>query len=353
MKPDVYFIKESDLSAFIGLVRQGRLYGTVKRDGQCTYENIPEDEINRIVLKTIPPVESIKGFLFPAREKVATYSSQGSSNNSEGVCSPEKQQTIVGVRACDLCAREILDKIFLEQDTKDPFYDQRRRNTIVISSDCDEPKDSCFCNMVQGKPYPEKCFDLNLSPLQDGYLVSVGSEKGAEILHQADNLLTEATAAQLDERDKRRRLVMEKLKEINARFGTFSEVQNMATRQPTEKWQEATSTCVECGACSFICPTCHCFFLYDQPVEESSSENERTKTWDSCILGNFAKMAGVGGMKPTPRPQLRNRFENRIRHKFEWMPENIKLIGCVGCGRCIEACLDGSDIRDIFKEFGK
>ena len=67
-------------------------------------------------------------------------------------------------------------------------------------------------------------------------------------------------------------------------------------------------------------------------------------------MANFAKMAGVDGIKPTPRPELRHRFENRVRHKFEWMLENLNVIGCVGCGRCEAACMGGSDMRKVFKE---
>ena len=92
------------------------------------------------------------------------------------------------------------------------------------------------------------------------------------------------------------------------------------------------------------------FFLFDQRGPGAGENFERHKTWDSCILANFAKMAGVGGLKPTPRPELRSRFENRLRHKFEWMVENLNVIGCVGCGRCEAACMGGSDVKALFKE---
>jgi len=59
-------------------------------------------------------------------------------------------------------------------------------------------------------------------------------------------------------------------------------------------------------------------------------------------------MAGVGGMKATPRPELRQRFENRILHKFVWFPENMGCLGCVGCGRCTDACLGERDLRQLF-----
>ena len=345
MEPDVNFLQKSDLSHFIRFLRIGIAYGTIIHDRHCIYEKISDESVGRIVLEVPPPVESIKGFMFPAKERVAVYPSSGEEEPAS--TKQQAEQTIIGVRACDLRALEVLDQIFLKQEVKDPFYEKRRQNTFLVTTDCVEPKETCFCNLVGGNPYAEQGYDLNISPLEKGYLVTVGSEKGGEVIKRCKKLLTQASPEQLEQRDRRRKAAQEKLKTFNAKFVSLTDPAKMFCNQPPEKWDRLTSTCVECGACNFICPTCHCFFLYDQPVAGSSTQNERQKTWDSCILGNFAKMAGVGGMKPTPRPELRSRLENRIRHKFEWMPENIKMLGCVGCGRCFEACLDGSDIREV------
>lgn len=351
MKSEVRFLKKSKLPDFVAKIHQGPVFATVNRDHQSAYEKLSQDDYGQIVMAIAPPVESVKTFLFPARERVAVYPNAGP--DSDGLSKLDEAQTVVGARACDLCALKSLDKIFLEQQVKDPFYEKRRQNTILITTDCVEPKDMCFCSLVGGKPYPEEGFDINISPLDNGYLVSSGSEKGEKMLAQAQELLSDPSEEQIHQRDQRRQQALAKIKEQNSEFETKVAPDKMVGKQPPEKWDKLSSACVECGACNFICPTCHCFFLYDQPRLESVDQNERKKSWDSCLLGNYAKMAGVGGMKPTPRPELRTRFENRIRHKFDWMPENIQLLGCVGCGRCIEACLAGLDIRDIFKEFGQ
>ena len=59
-------------------------------------------------------------------------------------------------------------------------------------------------------------------------------------------------------------------------------------------WQEFSADCVECGACTNICPTCHCFYLYDQTL--GPDKFERIRTWDSCLLSTYHRMAGVAGI---------------------------------------------------------
>ncbi|MBE3070581.1 MAG: 4Fe-4S dicluster domain-containing protein, partial [Planctomycetes bacterium] len=104
-------------------------------------------------------------------------------------------------------------------------------------------------------------------------------------------------------------------------------------------------------ACTFICPTCHCFYLYDQAGGKEAFE--RVRTWDSCLLGDYHRMAGPAGAKPSPRPRLRTRFENRLLHKYAFSPAQYGMLGCTGCGRCIEACYGHIDIREVLREFGR
>jgi len=350
MKAIVNFLKASDLKKLIPKLRENVLYGTINAEERGTYEKITEELQEQVELSVLPPVESIKGFLFPAKERVAVYPS---ADESGGLDDDAAAQVIMGARACDLCALTVMDKIFLEQEVADPFYKVRRDNTLIITTDCREIHETCFCHLVDGKPYPEKGFDINFSPATDGYLVEAGTEKGQAVLDQFENILQEANPEQIQQRDKNRQEVLERLKLQNKEFNKKVDPGKISDNNAAEIWAHLSARCVECGACNFICPTCHCFYLYDQPQHEKPDHSERQKTWDSCLLSNYAKMAGVGGLKPTPRPEVRSRFENRVRHKFDWMPANLQLWGCVGCGRCIEACLADLDIRDVFKEFGR
>ena len=108
------------------------------------------------------------------------------------------------------------------------------------------------------------------------------------------------------------------------------------------EWYPHVKTCVECAACLFSCPTCHCFLLYDQKGERAF---ERTKVWDGCIYAGYSRMAGGG----TPRAFVAERFRHRFVHKYDQIVDRYGMEGCSGCGRCIEACPGLIDFRKVFK----
>ena len=72
-----------------------------------------------------------------------------------------------------------------------------------------------------------------------------------------------------------------------------------------------------------------------------------------CLLSTYHRMAGGVGMKISARPKLSSRLANRVLHKFTYSPQQYDLLGCVGCGRCIDACLGAIDIRQVVEELGQ
>jgi len=348
-----YYLDESKLEGFFGRLHRGPVYGTVHGEARSRYEKLTDETMGQLTFRARPPVESLKSFLFPVKERVAVYPSGESGSEIDVALTEAEPQIIAGARACDLRAMEVLDAVFTAGDFVDPFYKKRRECSVIVTTDCVEPGEGCFCNLVEGKPYPEKGFDLNFTPVTGGYVVTIGSETGKELVLEKANLFTEPKAEKLRDRTALRKTVWDTLERKNEKFRPKGDLKELVRRQPREAWAKIASSCVECGSCTFICPTCHCFLLYDQLVNDSPGKSERLKTWDSCVFADYAKMAGVGGMKPTPRPGLPSRLENRIRHKFEWMVENLDCIGCIGCGRCQEACMGGESIPEILKELEK
>jgi len=341
----VYFIEEDDIVRFLTDIKRGPLIATVEGVSGPEFALIDEQQPNP-ELRVARPSESLKSVAFPSRERVAVY--PGKSDACEPDIDPNAPQVLVGCRGCDLRAMELLDHVFIEGDSEDPFYKVRRENSVVISVDCVALADTCFCNLVGGQPYAESGYDLNLSPVGSGYVVDIGSENGKELVLEKADLFVEAAPEKLDERDRSRIATMQRLEEKNAKYACDKSLHEIVRNAiESKKWNELSINCVECGACSFICPTCHCFLLTDQPVKSEPNTFERVKVWDSCILNSFSRMAGVDSIKATPRPELRSRFQNRLLHKYVWFFENFERLGCVGCGRCIDACLGGSDLRQV------
>jgi ferredoxin len=365
-----YYVSESGLRAFLeALTNEAEVYGTVEREERLNYEGLDSENIKLVTLSTVRSYASPKALLFPVTERVATYSRMGSGPTTI----EEPTRVLVGLRQCDLAAIHMLDLVFLEGDYVDPFYKARRDSTILVSTDCRDAAESCFCTLVGGKPCPMAYYDINFSPLAEGYVAETGSEKGEALIRKHTDLFTTPREDQLKERERNREAMTKKVMEQNKEFEPERSIAEVFEGEIDEKkLQKLAWDCVECGACTNICPSCHCFLMFDQPAElavESGKAGtggeasdaaaraqemyERLRMWDSCVFGEYSRMAGVGGMKPNPRAEFRTRFANRFLHKYLNFYKMFRQFQCSGCGRCFDACSGGIDPRRVIKEMSK
>lgn len=265
----------------------------------------------------------------------------------EGNYHKDKPLCIVGAKSCDLHSLIIQDYVFLSEPV-DADYKYRRDTNLIISSDCSEFKDVCFCLKVGINPYPEKFFDLNISLTGGGdYFVESGSDKGRRIVQSNVDLFKVVDEKYLKQRERARNKLVEKMSEMLERKQIVSKdrlYDLVKNGYDNALWQEQALKCVECGACIMNCPTCHCFLLFDE--KKSEDRFVRGRIWDGCQYKNFSRVAGGANPLNLRAKRLRNRYIK----KFEFFPENMGEYACTGCGRCIECCPAKIDIRDIFKE---
>ncbi len=342
-----YFIPTDAVTQLVGKLPQGEVFAIAAESGSSDFQRLPDNFAGEVALRGPRALSSPRSVLFPMREVVARYPDAGDVPENGAPI------TLLGVRACDLRAVQVLDKVLLDGEFRDPFYASRRNRTLLVSVDCAEAAEQCFCTAVDGCPYPAAeeagLFDINLSPVAEGFVIEVGSEKGKEVAVLAQELLADATSEQLAERDANRKQMTEAVRAQNEPYRTDVSMQNLVEGAgESELVRRTAALCSECGACTLVCPTCHCFLLYDQLAP--AGQGERVRAMDSCLFASYARMAGIGGMKPTPRPDLSNRFLNRLLHKFVWLPQTEGLLGCVGCGRCIEADMGGLDLRQFIQQ---
>jgi ferredoxin len=252
-----------------------------------------------------------------------------------------KKRLIIGAKACDLNAMLLLDKALINSEFVDPNYNFWRENTTIISSDCITTGPNCLCLLLDGKPYAEKGFDLNLTRIKDNYKTEIASEKGKELLKIMEVFIPLKDDSPEDHsimNRLRQRSVEELSRKIAASFIPKSYKQLSVTNN--EVWQKESGTCINCGACTNICPTCYCLILND----ESKDKNfVKVRSYDSCQLHGYARVAGGG----TPRPKAFQRFKNRVLCKFSYMKSNFNMFGCTGCGRCMESCGPKSTFMNI------
>jgi ferredoxin len=111
------------------------------------------------------------------------------------------------------------------------------------------------------------------------------------------------------------------------------------------EWAELSSTCLGCGTCTFVCPTCQCYDIKDFNTGHGVV---RFRCWDSCMYSEFTKMAHGNN-----RNTQKERFRQRFMHKLVYFPENNDgIFGCVGCGRCISRCPISMNIVKVMKKLG-
>jgi len=302
-------------------------------------EGFPLDEA--VDLGGYRTIEPLKGVAQAMRYKVADYPSE--NLDERDIEAEEPSFVVLGARGCDVNAINMLDKVQIEGEFTDPFYKVRREKMFIIAADCTDCGDTCFCNLVGRNPWPENGFDLAISKAGGGYLIEAGSEKGKKALEENGELLGEVREGQVAARDEKRNEVLDSLKEKNSDFPQLTSItDDLRATISDDIWKDIAKRCVECGACTNICPTCYCFLLYDQKAD--GEYFKRISAWDSCQLSGYARMAGMGN----PRSSVADRVKHRFYHKYDYLVESHGEIYCTGCGRCIDTCSAGIDMREAF-----
>lgn len=297
---------------------------------------------DNVVVGGVRPFEPLKNFFFMPRERVV----DGYKKSEDISANKRKPFCIIGVKNCDLIGMDTQDFVFLQGDFKDPFYIKNRENNLIIGADCTYAINTCFCHSLGIEHYPQRHYDILLSSLGRGYFVEGCTKRGLKFLERHSGIFSEAGEKHVEERDHIRKHAGEQVDEnINKNniphCSEFEEIIKMNMESPI--WETEVKTCVECGSCNVVCPTCHCFYLADSTVD--GNKEVRYKMWDACMYKRFARVAGGANARPHLWMRLRNRFEK----KFDFFPGVAGFYACTGCGRCFSGCPAKIDIRRILK----
>lgn len=252
---------------------------------------------------------------------------------------PDQETFVFGANPCGARGLTTLDPVFLEGAVVDPYFKARREKSAIASLVCLSPGDACFCHWVGGAPDDPTGSDMLLTPVEGGYLVEVFTDKGLGLVNSD---LAEASPEQVEEAARAVAKVREGLAPGPDLEGC--EAWMRGTFDDMDLWKRVSDACLYCGACTYNCPTCYCFNITD---EASGLAGERLRSWDSCMFAHYTREASGHN----PRPTKVYRYRNRILHKFCYYPTLYGgTKGCTGCGRCIQLCPAGLDVREVLAE---
>jgi len=282
----------------------------------------------------IPANQSWKQFLFPPRHTLFSASKEGKWQLKENA-EPAPRYALIGVRACELAAINIQDKIFLREDFSDPIYRSRREGLFILAVNCLDPDATCFCASMGTGPRHAAGFDLCLTELDEVFLVEVGSELGRSMLAERTYDLPSAFVQNAANQDMDRAA-----RSMGRTMDTRDLPELLTTHLDADRWNVVSKRCLSCTNCTLVCPTCFCWDAVDQ-VDILGKSTRRERVWDSCFNPNYSFV--VGG---NTRPNIRSRYRQWVTHKLGTWKAQFDVLGCVGCGRCITWCPAGIDITE-------
>lgn len=278
---------------------------------------------------------SWKRFLFPPAAIVATADRTADGWKMGTPPDDAPKYAFLGVRACELAAIRVQDKVFLEGPYVDPIYASRRRQALFVAVNCTQAAATCFCTSMGSGPRCTSGFDLALTELPEGFVVEVGSDAGAEIVA---GLETQAAGEELlDAAEAARRQAVD---QITRRLDTEGIRDLLLGNLEHPRWNEVATRCLSCTNCTMVCPTCFCSSV-NEVSDLQGDHVERQRQWDSCFNFDFSYMNGG-----VVRNQIRSRYRQWLTHKLASWIDQFGTSGCVGCGRCITWCPVGIDLTE-------
>lgn len=334
-------IKKVDLAELLNrLTELYRVYAPVRHEDMTNFQQISSaDQVDCSHANT---TLSPKSLMLPQSESMFEYTLEKGSDQAGILREIEKDfspRVIIGIRPCDAKSFQLLDLNFDNPSYRDPWWVRRRQNTTLVGLGCNDPCSTCFCTSVGSGPFSPDGLDLLLTDVGDELALEVITDKGEELLRKAgieDKGSEETTKAVSARQESALQFIRSVVPTENLKQHEVTALFNAGF------WDEVQFACINCGVCTFVCPTCWCFDIQD---EVHKGNGLRLRNWDACMFPLFT----LHGSGHNPRSQKLQRVRQRFMHKLKYFVDKYdRGVACVGCGRCVEQCPVNIDIRKVF-----
>ena len=333
------FTKQEWLKALEGLREHYRVFAPVKEGDFHNFRLLgeagkPDFDFQNTRL-------SPKSVIYPQSERMFEYTLDETRQDAHVMKESPKDfspQAIVGIRPCDGYAFQLVKINFDNPQYQDPWWVRRMEATTLIGFGCNEPCATCFCTSVGSGPFSEKGLDALMVDLGDRFLVRSITPKGEQLLEKIGH------GSEPDEADLRKAQVLSETaqKKISSRV-PIDQLKSKAVNKLFDApfWEKVSFACVNCGTCTYLCPTCWCFDIQDEVL---GKEGDRIRNWDACMFPLFT----LHGSGHNPRDKKVQRVRQRFMHKLKYYVDKYNDgVACVGCGRCVQYCPVNIDIRRV------
>ena len=324
---------------FAAIAAQQQLYIPADKGGQAQF--LPYTD-GMEMTNSLNTARSAKDLFFPQTENIVGFQVKGAEITIEETRDPGAPFVVFGVRACDARSFDILDRVFLS-DPVDTFYETRRNHGTVVTLACTHPEETCFCGAFGIDP-ANPGGDVAGWMAGESLYLKANTEKGEKLLSSLP-MLADAGDKAVEPVQAEIHAITEKLP-LNKLDLTGFDGDHLMEHFNNPAWSKLSESCLGCGTCTFVCPTCQC---YDVRDFDTGHGVRRFRCWDSCMYSDFTMMA-----HGTNRPTQKERFRQRFMHKLVYFPSNNDgIYGCVGCGRCLVKCPISMNIVKVAKTLGE
>ena len=326
-------------SLFCAIAGTGDLYIPADTAAGAKFEKWHDGSVLSDALNT---VRSPKDFFFPQTENLMDFKVEGKNIEIIDTRKDSEDFVIFGVRACDVKSFDVLDKVFLAEPA-DSYYKNRREHGLIMSLACTKPHETCFCGTFGiDAAAPEG--DIVCFKTDDSLYMDAKTEKGRKLMSALENITEQADGGEVE---KQQAVTRERLAKLPLAGLSAEKFGNGKTKEffDAPEWKELSESCLGCGTCTFVCPTCQCYDIKDFNTGHGI---KRFRCWDSCMYSEFTKMSAG-----QPRLTQLERFRQRFMHKLVYFPTNNDgMFSCVGCGRCVSKCPIQMNIVKVMKKLG-
>ena len=314
-----------------------RLFGPAKEKDYYSFKSLGAGEQPELGFTNFRL--SPKALLFPQSDAIIQFSLDENDADHHIMKPVEKDDSpraVIGIRPCDAKAITLVNLNFDTPEYKDPYWIKALEATTFVGLACDDPRSTCFCTSTGCGPYNEEGLDVLLVDGGDHYLAKVLTDKGQALLDAAGWDTPAEDAAELETRRKAAEAKISSAVETDTLKN-----QDLMELHGADFWEDVAFACLNCGTCTYTCPTCWCYDLQDEVHGKSGT---RMKNWDSCMFPLFTMHTTGHNPRDTKMQRVRQRFMHKLKYFVDKYDTGIM---CVGCGRCVSQCPVNIDIRRV------